>query len=73
MCKGSDFPCSDSLQRAPGHGAAGGKRRELIGEWCYRPPGGEAFTDVVVRVGHFIHDLERAAPGRRVLVVAHDG
>ncbi|MGW5503406.1 histidine phosphatase family protein [Streptomyces rochei] len=48
-------------------------RRELIGEWCYRPPGGEALTDVAVRVGQFIHDLGRAAPGRRVLVVAHDG
>ncbi|WP_306416643.1 MULTISPECIES: histidine phosphatase family protein [unclassified Streptomyces] len=44
-----------------------------MGEWCYRPPGGEAFTDVVVRVGQFIHDLGRAGPGRRVLVVAHDG
>ncbi|MGW4010929.1 MULTISPECIES: histidine phosphatase family protein [unclassified Streptomyces] len=48
-------------------------RRELLGEWCYRPPGGEAFTDVAVRVGQFVSDLGRAAPGRRVLVVAHDG
>lgn len=48
-------------------------RRELMGEWCYRPPGGEAFTDVAVRVGQFISDLGRAAPGRRVLIVAHDG
>ncbi|MFD8935820.1 histidine phosphatase family protein [Streptomyces sp. NPDC059578] len=49
------------------------ERRELLGEWCYRPPGGEAFTDVAVRVGQFLTDLGRAAPGRRVLVVAHDG
>ncbi|MGV9548306.1 histidine phosphatase family protein [Streptomyces ardesiacus] len=55
--------------RAPQEAA----RRELLGEWCYRPPGGEAFTDVAVRVGQFVHDLGRAAPGRRVLVVAHDG
>ncbi|MGZ3119832.1 histidine phosphatase family protein [Streptomyces sp. H62] len=55
--------------RAPQEAA----RRELMGEWCYRPPGGEAFTDVAVRVGQFVHDLGRAAPGRRVLVVAHDG
>ncbi|MFD3525147.1 histidine phosphatase family protein [Streptomyces sp. NPDC058653] len=48
-------------------------RRELLGEWYYRPPGGEAFTDVGVRVGQFVSDLGRAAPGRRVLVVAHDG
>ncbi|MFF2025287.1 histidine phosphatase family protein [Streptomyces sp. NPDC058171] len=49
------------------------QRRELLGEWCYRPPGGEAFTDVAVRVGQFVTDLGRAAPGRQVLVVAHDG
>ncbi|MFG2548271.1 histidine phosphatase family protein [Streptomyces sp. NPDC048594] len=55
--------------RAPQEAA----RRELMGEWCYRPPGGDAFTDVAVRVGQFISDLGRAAPGRRVLVVAHDG
>ncbi|WP_425314790.1 histidine phosphatase family protein [Streptomyces ambofaciens] len=48
-------------------------RRKLMGEWYYRPPGGEAFTDVAVRVGQFVSDLGRAAPGRRVLVVAHDG
>jgi broad specificity phosphatase PhoE len=55
--------------RAPEEAA----RRELLGEWHYRPPGGEALTDVAVRVGQFVSDLGRAAPGRRVLVVAHDG
>jgi broad specificity phosphatase PhoE len=55
--------------RAPEEAA----RRELLGDWFYRPPGGEAFTDVTVRVGQFVSDLGRAAPGRRVLVVAHDG
>ncbi|MFE9677192.1 histidine phosphatase family protein [Streptomyces sp. NPDC006259] len=38
----------------------------------YRPPGGEAFTDVAVRVGQFVTDLGRAAPQRRVLIAAHD-
>ncbi|MFE5207047.1 histidine phosphatase family protein [Streptomyces sp. NPDC056600] len=55
--------------RAPEEAA----RRELLGDWYYRPPGGEAFTDVSVRVGQLVTDLGRAAPGRRVLVVAHDG
>lgn len=55
--------------RAPEEAA----RRELLGAWWYRPPGGEAFTDVAVRVGQLVSDLGRAAPGRRVLVVAHDG
>ncbi len=44
-------------------------RRELIGEWCYRPPGGEALTDVAVRVGQFIRPrtgrARAAGPGRR--------
>ncbi|MFJ4713881.1 histidine phosphatase family protein [Streptomyces sp. NPDC088785] len=47
-------------------------RRALSGEWHYRPPGGEALTDVALRVGQFLSDLCRAAPGRRVLLVAHD-
>ncbi|MET8577854.1 histidine phosphatase family protein [Streptomyces sp. NPDC005012] len=55
--------------RAPEEAA----RRELLGDWYYRPPGGEAFTDVAVRVGQLVSDLSRAAPGRRVLFVAHDG
>ncbi|CAM5495038.1 2,3-bisphosphoglycerate-dependent phosphoglycerate mutase [Streptomyces californicus] len=47
-------------------------RRERVGEWHYRPPGGEAMTDVAVRVGQFLTDLDRAAQGRSVLIVAHD-
>jgi broad specificity phosphatase PhoE len=62
-------PPAASRARAPEEAA----RRALLGEWYYRPPGGEAFTDVAVRVGQFVSDLGRAAPGRRVLVVAHDG
>ncbi|MFF9396768.1 histidine phosphatase family protein [Streptomyces griseoluteus] len=44
-----------------------------MGEWHYRPPGGEAFTDVALRVRQFISDLSQAVPGRRVLPVARDG
>ncbi|MFJ5889354.1 histidine phosphatase family protein [Streptomyces californicus] len=47
-------------------------RRERVGEWHYRPPGGEAMPDVAVRVGQFLTDLDRAAQGRSVLIVAHD-
>ncbi|MEV0845929.1 histidine phosphatase family protein [Streptomyces sp. NPDC049954] len=62
-------PPSAVRARAP-HEAA---RRELLGDWWYRPPGGESFADLALRVGQFLTDLGRAAPGRRVLVVAHDG
>jgi 2,3-bisphosphoglycerate-dependent phosphoglycerate mutase len=48
------------------------ERRATAGEWWYRPPGGEALTDVAVRVRQFVTDLSGAAPGRRVLLVAHD-
>ncbi|MEU1186819.1 histidine phosphatase family protein [Streptomyces sp. NPDC005859] len=54
--------------RAPEEAA----RRALLGEWSYRPPGGEALADVALRVRDFTTELARAAAGRRVLVVAHD-
>ncbi|PIM66757.1 histidine phosphatase family protein [Streptomyces sp. JV178] len=54
--------------RAPEEAA----RRALLGEWAYRPPGGEAMADVALRVRDFVTELDRAAPGRRVLLVAHD-
>ncbi|WP_037869825.1 histidine phosphatase family protein [Streptomyces sp. SPB074] len=48
------------------------ERRARVGTWYHRPPGGEALTDVMVRVGQFLTELSRAATGRRVLLVAHD-
>ncbi|UUU33302.1 histidine phosphatase family protein [Streptomyces sp. CA-210063] len=54
--------------RAPEEAA----RRELLGEWAYRPPGGEALSDVALRVRDFVTELDRVAPGRRVLLIAHD-
>lgn len=54
--------------RAPEEAA----RRARTGDWSYRPPGGEALSDVVLRVRDFVGELDRAAPGRRVLLIAHD-
>ncbi|MEV5407695.1 histidine phosphatase family protein [Thermopolyspora sp. NPDC052614] len=48
------------------------RKRALLGEWAYRPPGGESFADVAARLRAFLADLNRAAERRRVLVVAHD-
>lgn len=42
------------------------------GPYAYRPPGGESFVDVAVRLRAFLADLREAAHGRRVLIVAHD-
>ncbi|KAB8170827.1 histidine phosphatase family protein [Streptomyces sp. 3MP-14] len=48
------------------------RRRATVGEWWYRPPGGESFPDVTLRVRDFLTELAAAAPGRRALLVAHD-
>ncbi len=47
-------------------------RRRADGQYGYRPPGGESFGDIAVRLSAFLDDLRRAHAGKRVLVVAHD-
>lgn len=47
-------------------------RRRHLGKFYYRPPGGESWADLVLRVRAFLADLDRVEDGRRVLVVAHD-
>ncbi|MGF0316174.1 histidine phosphatase family protein [Nocardia fluminea] len=55
-------------RRAPEEGL----RRELVGNWVYRPPGGESLADVAVRVRSFLDELDVVAAGEQVLVVTHD-
>jgi 2,3-bisphosphoglycerate-dependent phosphoglycerate mutase len=47
-------------------------RRGQLGEFRYRPPGGESFGDVAERLTQLLVDLRRKHAGERVLVVAHD-
>lgn len=47
-------------------------RRDRLGKMYYRPPGGESWSDVALRLRSLVGDLERAEPDRRVLVVCHD-
>ena len=47
-------------------------RRSAAGEYRYRPPGGESFADIEVRLRSFLADLNRDRSGHRVVVVAHD-
>jgi len=47
-------------------------RRRWLGKFYYRPPGGESWADVALRLRSFLADLDDWEPGRRVLVVAHD-
>jgi len=47
-------------------------RRRDAGEFTYRPPGGESFGDIAVRLDALMHDLHAQHAGRRVFLVAHD-
>jgi broad specificity phosphatase PhoE len=42
------------------------------GTYYYRPPGGEAFEDIGVRLTSFLDTISGEHAGRRVVVVAHD-
>jgi broad specificity phosphatase PhoE len=46
--------------------------RERLGKFYYRPPGGESWVDVVLRLRGVLTDLDREHSGERVLLVAHD-
>ena len=47
-------------------------QRARIGKFYQRPPGGEAWTDVLLRLRSVQHSLDLEHPGKRVLVFAHD-
>ncbi|HKU31357.1 histidine phosphatase family protein [Arthrobacter sp. NyZ413] len=48
------------------------RRRRWLGKFYYRPPGGESWADVVLRLRSFLLDLERSTPGGSILLVTHD-
>ncbi|WP_329457706.1 histidine phosphatase family protein [Streptomyces sp. NBC_01497] len=54
--------------RAPEEAA----RRARLGEWFYRPPGGESLADVALRVRDFLTEVRAAGTAEHVLLVAHD-
>jgi broad specificity phosphatase PhoE len=47
-------------------------RRARLGPFYYRPPGGEAWTDVALRLRGVLGDLRRDHADRRVLLFAHE-
>lgn len=47
-------------------------RRRWLGKFYYRPPGGESWADVALRLRSVMRDVDTDDEGRRVLVVAHD-
>lgn len=54
--------------RQPGEAA----RRRWLGKFYYRPPGGESWADVVLRLRSALFDLEHRPGAGRILVVSHD-
>jgi probable phosphoglycerate mutase len=48
------------------------RRKERLGKWYYRPPGGESWADVVLRLRSLMRELSEDYPGKRVLLVAHE-
>ena len=46
-------------------------RREMVGKYYYRPPGGESHPDVNLRLQSFLGTLCREHAGRRILVITH--
>lgn len=46
-------------------------KRERLGKFYYRPPGGESWCDVALRVRSFLRDVRADHAGTRVLVVSH--
>ena len=48
------------------------ERRAWLGKFYYRPPGGESWADVALRVRGVLTDVATLAEGKTVLVTAHD-
>ncbi|MCU1545310.1 MAG: phosphoglycerate mutase family protein [Homoserinimonas sp.] len=47
-------------------------RRNRLGKFYYRPPGGESWADVALRLRMLLADLDRLGEEQRIMVVAHD-
>ncbi len=45
--------------------------RKLLGKFYFRPPGGESWCDVILRLRSALDTLSLHYGGRRVLIVAH--
>ncbi|KRE41134.1 histidine phosphatase family protein [Knoellia sp. Soil729] len=48
------------------------ERREWLGKFYYRPPGGESWADVALRVRGVLTDLAHTEKHERILITAHD-
>ena len=47
-------------------------RRKRLGKFYYRPPGGESWADVLLRLRALLHELRQDHPDGRILLFAHE-
>jgi probable phosphoglycerate mutase len=47
-------------------------RRHRLGKFYYRPPGGESWADVLLRLRSLLREVTQDHPGKRVLLFAHE-
>ncbi len=47
------------------------QRRQFLGKFYYRPPGGESWADVALRLRSLLAELRREHPQGRILLFAH--
>ena len=45
--------------------------RRVLGKFYYRPPGGESWTDVILRLRSAFETIAREHAGRRIAVISH--
>jgi broad specificity phosphatase PhoE len=48
------------------------RRRSRLGKFYYRPPGGESWADVLLRLRALLRELRQDHPDGRVLLVGHE-
>ncbi|WP_372665738.1 histidine phosphatase family protein [Amycolatopsis kentuckyensis] len=48
------------------------RRKRRLGKFYYRPPGGESWADVVLRLRSLMRELSQDHGGKRVLLAAHE-
>lgn len=47
-------------------------RRNRVGTFYYRPPGGESWADVILRIRHLLVELQSRFAGERVWLFSHE-